>query len=158
MSKKRNSEGCETNMTPMIDVVFQLIIFFIVTINLSEAKDEEVQLEFGKHGQEVETSSQADSSAMIIDVGPKGRISTSNMTIDIPRLRHMLKNRYAKFGDSFQVWVRGDYRATHKYVRKIMDACAEENIGRVTFIAIMDARTPASKEHEAYNAAVRSRR
>ena len=33
MSKKRNSEGCETNMTPMIDVVFQLLIFFIITLD-----------------------------------------------------------------------------------------------------------------------------
>ena len=33
MSKKRDNEGCDLNMTPMIDVVFQLLIFFIVTLN-----------------------------------------------------------------------------------------------------------------------------
>ena len=34
--KKPVSEGCAGDMTPMIDVVFQLIIFFIVTIKMDE--------------------------------------------------------------------------------------------------------------------------
>ena len=68
MSKKRDNEGCDLNMTPMIDVVFQLIIFFIVTINIADTKDENIQLEFGYHGQEVKTSEQSDTSAVTIDV------------------------------------------------------------------------------------------
>ena len=39
MSKRKrvtHNEGADVDMTPMIDVVFQLIIFFIVTIKLNE--------------------------------------------------------------------------------------------------------------------------
>ena len=32
---RRSSEQCDIDMTPMIDVVFQLIIFFVVTIKFS---------------------------------------------------------------------------------------------------------------------------
>ena len=142
MSKKRDNEGCDLNMTPMIDVVFQLIIFFIVTINIADTKDENIQLEFGYHGQEVKTSEQSDTSAVTIDVAmpragfPEGRISVGNITIHKENLRTIVRSGRARFGDGFQVWVRGDWRATHGLVRKVMDLCAEEGIGRVTFLAV----------------------
>ena len=168
MSKKRDNEGCDLNMTPMIDVVFQLIIFFIVTINIADTKDENIQLEFGYHGQEVKTSEQSDTSAVTIDVadpyitvGNKriphpdpevrrmgGRISIGNITIHRENLRTIVRSGRARFGDGFQVWVRGDWRATHGLVRKVMDLCAEEGIGRVTFIAISEAVTDKSRAHE----------
>ena len=37
---KKSNKQCETDMTPMIDVVFQLIIFFIVTIKMDEKKED----------------------------------------------------------------------------------------------------------------------
>ena len=67
MSKAREQEPCTIDMTPMIDCVFQLIIFFIVTINMSESKDPDVRLEMGPHGQEIETED-ATKSALVIDV------------------------------------------------------------------------------------------
>ena len=154
MSKKRDNEGCDLNMTPMIDVVFQLIIFFIVTINIADTKDENIQLEFGYHGQEVKTSEQSDTSAVTIDVArpragfPEGRISVGNITIHKENLRTIVRSGRARFGDGFQVWGRGDWRATHGLVRKVMDLCAEEGIGRVTFIAISEAVTEPSRRHE----------
>ena len=34
MAKKPNNEDASLDMTPMIDVVFQLIIFFVVTLKI----------------------------------------------------------------------------------------------------------------------------
>ncbi len=148
MSKKRSSEECPLNMTPMIDVVFQLIIFFIVTINISDAKDTSVQLEFGKDGQEVETGADANVSALIIDINKEGRASIANMTVREDGLRQILRKRFARQGSSFQVWIRGDYRTKHVDVRKVMDICSSEGIGRVTFLAVKDARTDGSRKYE----------
>ena len=36
MSNKRKVEPAEMNMTPMIDVVFQMIIFFVVTLKMTK--------------------------------------------------------------------------------------------------------------------------
>ena len=36
MSKRRELETAEMNMTPMIDVVFQMIIFFVVTLKMTD--------------------------------------------------------------------------------------------------------------------------
>lgn len=145
MSKKRETEGCSVNMTPMIDVVFQLIIFFIVTINIADSKDESVRLELGTNGQEVE-SGDSKASALVIDVNRKGRISIGNVEVRPGDLKTIMARRFRLYGNNFQVWVRGDARATHKQIRKVMDTCTASGLGRVSFIAVKDARTPEQKE------------
>ena len=47
---RRASEQCEMDMTPMIDVVFQLIIFFVVTLKMTADFNKDIILEDGKHG------------------------------------------------------------------------------------------------------------
>ena len=49
--RRRPNEGCEMDMTPMIDVTFQLIIFFVVTIKFTENANPDIVLEDGKHGE-----------------------------------------------------------------------------------------------------------
>ena len=41
--RSRNDDG-ELDMTPMIDIVFQLIIFFIVTITITKEVNPEIEL------------------------------------------------------------------------------------------------------------------
>lgn len=145
MSKRRQTEGCEVDMTPMIDVVFQLIIFFIVTITMSEAKDETIRLEQGRYGQEVETG-EAASSAIVIDVNQRGRLSINNTTLTQARLREILRGRLNRMGNTFQVWIRGDARAQHDMIRNVMDTATAMGVGRVHFVAVKDARTPEQKD------------
>lgn len=131
-------------MTPMIDVVFQLIIFFIVTITMAEAKDDTVRLELGKNGQEVETGGDT-ASAVVIDINKNGRISISNTTLTPRKLQDIIRGRLSRMGNTFQVWIRADARAQHDMVRKVMDSCTELGVGRVYFVAVKDARTPEQK-------------
>ena len=171
MSKKRQTEGCETNMTPMIDVVFQLIIFFIVTINIADAKDESVQLELGSKGEEIDTNKEVGSAALIIDVNRFGQISIAgrgeggvgmpatarrgNFGLRISTVRMAVREGYKKYGKQFQVWIRGDANATHKYIQKVMNVCSSEGVARVSFIAIKEAKTTESIH---YAESVRNRR
>ncbi len=168
MSKKRQTEGCETNMTPMIDVVFQLIIFFIVTINIADAKDETVQLELGPRGEEIDTNKEVGTSALIIDVNRKGQFSIAGrgeggVGINDPNgrslkpatIRMAVREGYKKYGKTFQVWIRGDAYATHRYIQKIMNICSSEGVARVSFIAIKEAKTTESIH---YAESVRNRR
>ena len=53
--KRRQSETSEVNMTPMIDVVFQLIIFFVITIKMETEMNESIVLEEAKYGPELST-------------------------------------------------------------------------------------------------------
>jgi Biopolymer transport protein len=150
MGKRKESEGCALDMTPMIDVVFQLMIFFIVTITMSEAKDETVRLELGPTGPEIETGGEAQSSALIIDISEKGRVSINNMTYDTRLLRTAIRNRVKRAGnaDAFQIWIRGDARVRHIFVKNVMDICTDEGVSRVHFIAVKDVRTEKTREFQ----------
>jgi biopolymer transport protein ExbD len=145
MSKAREQEPCTIDMTPMIDCVFQLIIFFIVTINMSESKDPDVRLEMGPHGQEIETED-ATKSALVIDVSSRGRISIGNLQLTQSGLQKIVRGRRSRYGNNTQIWIRGDARASHEMVRRVMDVCTEIGIGRVSFVAVKDPRTPEQKQ------------
>ena len=47
---RKTQENPALDMTPMIDVVFELIIFFVVTLTEAQKKDETIELEDGQHG------------------------------------------------------------------------------------------------------------
>ena len=154
MSKKRDSSGCDVNMTPMIDVVFQLIIFFVVTLNMAEAKDETVRLELAAHGGDAKeakaNAAGTTTSAYIIDVNQKGDISVSGMRVTPENIRQTLRRRIKRQGGTFEVWIRGDGMARHEYISKVMDICSEEGIGRVTFLAIQGDEGVRTDPQKAY--------
>ena len=154
MSKKRDSSGCDVNMTPMIDVVFQLIIFFVVTLNMAEAKDETVRLELAAHGGDAKeakaNAAGTTTSAYIIDVNQKGDISVSGMRVTPENIRQTLRRRLKRQGGTFEVWIRGDGMAKHEDISKVMDVCSEEGIGRVTFLAIQGDEGVRTDPQKAY--------
>ena len=154
MSKKRDSSGCDVNMTPMIDVVFQLIIFFVVTLNMAEAKDPTVRLELAAHGSDAKeakaNAAGTTTSAYIIDVNQKGDISVSGMRVTPENIRQTLRRRLKRQGGTFEVWIRGDGMARHEYISKVMDICSEEGIGRVTFLAIQGDEGVRTDPQKAY--------
>ena len=52
---RRSMEEAGMNMTPMIDVVFQLIIFFVTTVDMqNKALDTKIRLAMAPHGPAVE--------------------------------------------------------------------------------------------------------
>ena len=144
---RRKTEECELNMTPMIDVVFQLIIFFIVTINISESRNESIRLEEGRHGIEIDPSNSSATGSLTIEIGYDGRVSIQNFLMNYDDLKGILANRRHRLGPSFPVLIRADYRTPHIYVANIMNLCAAQGFARVSFVAIMDPRTDPSREH-----------
>ena len=142
---RRTSEECELNMTPMIDVVFQLIIFFIVTINISESRNETIRLEEGRHGIPDDPDNRTVS--LTIEIGQDGRVSISNFPMTYEQLQGILANRRRRLGPSFPILIRADYRAPHIYIANIMNLCAAQGFPRVSFVAVLDPRTDTTREH-----------
>lgn len=130
---KRKSESCAIDMTPMIDVVFQLMIFFIVTINMSDNVNPEIRLEKGPHGTLIDNK--MPKTVFTVEVDRKGSISIHNLRMDRQRFRQIVKARYNRMGE-FPLLIRGDYRTPHAEIRKVMDMCTEIGIYKVWFAAI----------------------
>ena len=136
MAKKY--ENPQLDMTPMIDVVFELIIFFVVTLKMADEKDETVRLEDGKHGIEL-TPEELPPTHLIVDIARNGRMSMSNVTITPEQLGEKVKERKRRFGE-FPVLIRADYRAKHEYVCRAMNACTRNGIWKLSFVAVYDRK------------------
>ncbi|MBN2302235.1 MAG: biopolymer transporter ExbD [Lentisphaerae bacterium] len=134
--KKRSNEGCEIDMTPMIDVVFQLIIFFIVTIKMEEQKAD-IELEMAKHGPIIKDE---DPRTMVIEVDKRGWIYMHGTPVNLRQFQAIMKNRYKRHGQ-FPVLIRGDKATQHKDIRSIMDVCTGIGIWRINFAAIKEKKT-----------------
>ena len=141
--RKSSSAGSDLNMTPMIDVVFQLIIFFVVTLKMTQDENQDIELEDGKNGPIVK---EMPPQTMIIEVARNGRISIHNATITERKLRELLQARVNRFRNaSFPVLIRADYRTKHRDVKRVMDACTGSGIWKLSFVAIQEHKNTKKK-------------
>ena len=125
------------DMTPMIDVVFQLIIFFVVTLKMTTDVNPDIVLEDGKNGVTL-TQDNMPPSTLEIELDRRGRISIHNATMSDSMLTTIIKNRINRHGNEFPVLIRADRPTQHEKVRKVMDICTSAGIWKLSFVAIQE--------------------
>lgn len=124
------------NMTPMIDVVFQLIIFFITTVDLeNKALDTKVRMALSPHGPAVQ---QKDPRTITVDVDREGDIRIANVRMSPAVLVQILRKAVAEYGQTTPVVIRGDIDTRHEAIRRVMDACSAAGLWKVKFAAIRE--------------------
>jgi len=137
MRVEKPEEYLSGNLTAMIDVVFQLIIFFVITISLQDqAINSGIELARAPHGDPV---IKKDLREMMIDVDKYGRITFQRSPISQSELTLMLKKCMAESqGRQIPIIVRGDGNAQHKGIKAVMDACATAGIIKIKFSALKE--------------------
>ncbi|HDL77523.1 MAG TPA: biopolymer transporter ExbD [Lentisphaerae bacterium] len=129
--------GGAINMTPMIDIVFQMIIFFICTAELERtAVDETIKLALAPHGPAVEKK---DPRTIVVDVDARGHIKIARVPLSVSTLKAILRKAVAEYGQGTPVVIRADGKTRHESIRRVMDACAAAGLWRVKFAAIKEA-------------------
>ena len=136
---RKPQDNPSLDMTPMIDVVFELIIFFVVTLKMAEAKDETIRLEDGRHGI-VLTPEELPPTQMTIDVARNGRVSLSNITLSDQMLAQKIQERKARYGTEFPCMIRADWRTKHRDIKRVMDVCTANGVWKLSFVAIKEAK------------------
>ena len=145
---RKSQENPALDMTPMIDVVFELIIFFVVTLTEAQKKDETIELEDGQHGI-VLVPENLPPTHMQIDIAsrdkngrqlPKGRISMGDIEMSPDEIGRRVKEKYRKIGE-FPVLIRADYDVKHEVVARVMNACTANGIWKISFMAIAEDKT-----------------
>ncbi len=140
--KSRGGEEGGINMTPMIDVVFQMIIFFVTTAELERTSvDMTIKLALAPHGPAVEKK---DPRTIVVDVDRKGRIKIARVRFSLPALKSVMRKAVAQYGQTIPVVIRGDAATKHEDIKRVMDACTAAGLWRVKFAAIKDAAAPVS--------------
>ena len=135
--RKHPDEYLSGNLTAMIDVVFQLIIFFVATVNLQDSvSDDRIHLALAPSGKPVTTK---DPREVNIDVDKSGVIRISRFPYSNREVAFMLKKLVADNGNNqIPVIIRGDVGARHDAVQKVMDACAAAGIWKIKFAALKE--------------------
>ncbi len=128
----------------MIDVVFQLIIFFVVTMKMNQDSNQEIILEDGKNGVTI-TSENMPPVTLEIEVDKRGRISIHNATMSESQLRDIMRARVNKYGGEFPVMIRADRRTQHEKVKRVMDICTGSGLWKLSFVAIQEHKAKGSK-------------
>ena len=145
---RKPQENPELDMTPMIDVVFELIIFFVVTLTEAQRKDETIELEDGQHGI-VLTPEELPPTHMQIDIAsrdrlgrtlPRGRITMGDREITPEEIGRRVKERMRKIGE-FPVLIRADYNCRHEAVARVMNAVTANGIWKISFMAVSEDKT-----------------
>lgn len=141
--RRRDEAALEINMTPMIDIVFQMIIFFICTAELERtAVDETIKLAMAPHGPAVEKK---DPRTIIVDLDAQGQVKIARVPLSLAVLKSVLRKAVAEYGQGVPVVIRADGRTRHEHVRKVMDSCAAAGLWKVKFAAVKETATQAVK-------------
>lgn len=136
MARLRKDDAM-VDLTPMIDVVFQLIIFFIVTIHMEKEYNRDIEMALAPDGPAIEGSQNP--LTIVIEVDRRGWISMHGAQVSKKKFRQIMVNRFNRYG-AFPVLVRGDRRTRHKDIRSVMDVCTDVGIWRINFAAIKEEK------------------
>ena len=133
---KKQYPEAELNMTPMIDVVFQLIIFFVTTADLqAKAMDTAVRMAMSPHGPVEEVK---DPRTVVIDVNAEGRISIMRTALSENQLLGILVKARNVSGQSTPVVIRGDGETEHAAIKRVMDVCGKAGLWKLRFAALKE--------------------
>lgn len=113
------------NLTPMIDVVFQLLLFFLVASRFAD-EEHQMHIKLPEASEARPISAKVDKFFVNVDREGKTFLGTAQVT---PReLEARLRQLAANNPGRENVVIRGDANCPHKHIVAVMNACNKANI------------------------------
>jgi biopolymer transport protein ExbD len=116
----------DINLTPMLDVVFIMLIFFVVTTSFVKEAGVEV------NRPSAETAKQQEQANILIAIRPNGEIWIDNRSVDVRAVRANVERLRAEFPEG-QVVIQGDREAQIGLLVRVMD---QVRLAGITDVAI----------------------
>lgn len=124
----RRTEGVEINMAPLIDMVFILLIFFLVTTSFVKEAGIDVQRPTAATAQPKEKGN------IMVAVTSQGRIFIENRQVDIRSVRPLME-RFRAENPEASVVILADERSQTGLVIQVLDQCRLAGIKEVSIAA-----------------------
>jgi biopolymer transport protein ExbD len=116
-------------IAPMVDIVFLLLIFFLVTWNFSRNETElDVKVPKAQEGKE----SRRAVGEVIINVKADGSVVMNRRPMNAAELLNALQKIASLYPDQ-AVILRGDENTDYRHVVQVLDICRRANIWNVAF-------------------------
>lgn len=125
--KTHQTEQPSLNLTPMIDIVFLLIIFFMVGTKFTEL-ERKISLQVPEVN-EVGALAPAPEKR-VINVHRDGRVALDDQFMSLRELTAALKRARKQFGD-LEVLIRGDKASDFEHVAHVLAACRQAGMSRL---------------------------
>ncbi len=131
--RRREVEDIDVNLTPLIDVVFLLLIFFMVSTSFEHQSKLSIDLPQAQG----EQSNKEDKSINIaIDAENQFYINQNKLTdISAEALMHQLE-KIIKDKKDAQIVISADKNTSHQQVMKVMDVARRLQLTHLTFAAV----------------------
>jgi len=129
-----SEEEASFNMSPMIDMVFLLLIFFMIASRMSVAQNLELEIPTAKKAVVPEVRQER----FVVNVVKDGGICIyGNPTpVSLDELREAFKTEKAVDPDT-KIYIRADQDTDFMYIRKVMTVMAEEGLDDSIFGAFI---------------------
>lgn len=129
LRRRQHRPGCDINIAPLIDVVFLLIIFFMLVSQFTRIEVEPLSLPHARH---LDRSATPVLIKMIVNVYANGRVVVAGVEHTADSLGQLLQTESKKHaGGEVSVLIRSDRQAPWQKVSKIMEACHNRGVSRV---------------------------
>lgn len=126
--KARPEDDSQIDMTPMLDVVFIMLIFFIVTTSFVRESGLEVDRPSAA------TATEQSKAGIFVAINDSGEIYIDRKQVDLQRVRASLERLIASQGEVGLV-IQADQETRHGIVVKVMDAAREAGIKQISVAA-----------------------
>lgn len=123
-------EELELNITPLIDVVFLLLIFFMVSTTFE--RESEIKITLPKVSQE---GGETQSQAVHVAIDANERIYIDERPLEDARLA-TIRAAIAASGQALEdpaVMIKADAGVSHEAVVRVMDAARQSGLVKITF-------------------------
>ena len=111
----QKQEQQQLDLTPMIDVVFQLLIFFMVTAVFAITPGLDIKLPEAEEAQAPEKEN------LFIVVDQDGNMKLNHKTVTFATLKDEIQAKREILDNTTMIIIQGDERATHGQIVQIMD-------------------------------------
>jgi biopolymer transport protein ExbD len=125
--KTMRDEQPSINLAPMIDIVFLLIIFFMVGSQFTQWSGEERDLNVHVPQVAPTPANAADQRKRVINVLNTGEIRLDDQTVELGQLESLLRDARAQ-NPKTGVVIRGDSNSAYQAVADVIAACRRAEI------------------------------
>ncbi|HZW34940.1 MAG TPA: biopolymer transporter ExbD [Isosphaeraceae bacterium] len=139
-SRNQTDEPPVINMTPMVDVILCLLVFFMAATRLYDWDENEFVVNVPEVGEAAPISAAPDD--LVLTVLKPGTVVVGEATYDLDQLVALLRearNRYRNQG----VVVRGDAALRYQDMADVLSACDEAGIRNVRLPVRSRAESPS---------------
>lgn len=126
--RKQRRRSSEINMTPLIDMVFILLIFFIVTTSFVKESGVDVERPVAN------TAVQKENVSVVVGVDADGVVWLDGRSMDIRSVRPWMQQFLAETPEG-AVMVAADAHAESGILIRVLDACREAGVKNVSVAA-----------------------